>query len=64
MIYINSAREAYREKKIANVALFHSDYNSADSLTKMKGNGAMEKLMETNKVSHPIRQWVIQPSQN
>ena len=56
MIDISSAREAYREKKIANVALIHSDYNYAESLTKIKGNGALQRLMETNKISHPIRQ--------
>ena len=61
MIDISSAREAYREKKIAKGVLIHSDYNYADSPTNIKVNSSMQKLIETNKISPPIRQWVIQP---
>ena len=59
MIDIESAREAYKEYEIENIGLIKSEYNPADSLTKINGNGALMKLLITHKIDHPVEQYVI-----
>jgi len=60
MVDISAVREAYLEKTISNIALIKSEHNPADSLTKIGGNDAFEKLLATNTISHPVEQYVIE----
>lgn len=63
MIDLKVARAAYANKEISNVALIGSIHNPADSLTKIRSNGAMQKIMASNRLEHPISQFVIEPHQ-
>lgn len=59
-IDIAAAREAYGSRKISNIAWIHSQDNYADDLTKINGNGSLLQLLQTHKIDHVIRQWIIE----
>ena len=59
MVNIAAAREAYSNGLIFNIGLIRSEHNPADSLTKVKCNNAMYKLLCTHRLSHPVQQYVI-----
>ena len=58
---IAATREPYENHVISNVALIRSDYNPADGLTKVQPNSALIHVMETNKLDHPIEQYIKSP---
>ncbi len=60
MLDLRIARSAYSEREISNIALIASEHNPADALTKLNPNSALRKIMDTGKISHPIRQYVIE----
>ena len=62
MVDLKSIRDAYENREIANVALVASEHNPADALAKIKSNSSLRQLMDTARISHPIRQFVIEPS--
>lgn len=64
MVDINAVREAYLNKIISNVALIKTQYNIADSLTKIGSNQALIRLLMTHRIEHPIEQYVIERKKN
>jgi hypothetical protein len=59
LIDVHAARQAYRRREIENIGLIASDCNPADALTKLNGNSALESLIRTHTLSHPIRNFVV-----
>jgi hypothetical protein len=59
MIDISASREAFNERLISNIGLIKSEFNPADSLTKIGSNGAMLTLLRSGKIEHPIEQIII-----
>jgi hypothetical protein len=60
MADIASTREAYKDRVIANIALIRSEHNTADAMTKLGHIASLETLMCTNKVTHPVEQYVVE----
>ena len=60
MVDIAAAREAYNDHVISNIALIDSADNPADALTKIGHNSALQNLLRTHRISHPIIQYVIE----
>lgn len=61
MIDLRAVREAYQDRSISNIALIASEYNVADSMTKITSNDSLRKLLATFRISHQIRQYIIEP---
>jgi hypothetical protein len=59
MADIASIREAYNDRTISNAALFRSEHNAADAMTKIAQNAALQEILHTHRVSHPLEQHVI-----
>jgi hypothetical protein len=59
MIDIHAARQAYRRREIDNIGLIASENNPADALTKLNANGALENLLRTHKLCHPVRNFIV-----
>lgn len=59
MIDISAVRQAYRKFEISQVGLVSTRHNPADGLTKVKGNGALEKMLSTEHDTCPVEQWII-----
>ena len=64
MIEIASAREAYLNGLVVNIGLLLWEHNPADSLTKIEGNNALDKLLRTHRLDHPVQQYVIRFKQS
>ena len=62
MIDIEVARNAYAKKEIDNIALIESQYNPAYAMTKISPNEALIKIMKSNKLDHPVKQYIIETS--
>jgi hypothetical protein len=60
MVDIAAAREAYNERTMTNIGLIRSEYNPADGLTKTAPNDALLNLLKSNKIDHPIEQFVVE----
>lgn len=54
-IDIASARDAYHDGLIFNISLILSEYNPADSLTKIGSSIALKTLLHTHTLNHPVR---------
>lgn len=64
MLDLHAAREAYTAGEINNIGLIDSKFNIADSLTKVKNqNPALHAFLRTNRITHPIRQYIVSASQ-
>lgn len=61
MIDLEALREAYKRRDIDNIGLINSADNAADSLTKLKANSALLRLMTQERVDHPLQQYVTEP---
>ena len=61
MIDLLAARQAFDDRVITNIVLIESGHNPADSLTKIKGNNALLKLLKTSKIDHPLKQFITEP---
>jgi hypothetical protein len=61
MIDIFAARQAYRRREIDNIGLIRSEFNLADDLTKLRGNGAMLRAIQSGRIQHPIEDFVVRP---
>jgi hypothetical protein len=64
MIDLMSIRQAYERREIAEVRWIQGNKNPADSMTKHKGNKALDKIIETNKVDIQASGWVERTSVN
>lgn len=59
MIDIFAARQAYGRKEIDNIGLVAGEYNLADDLTKLEGNGKLFQAMKEQRLDHPVRDYII-----
>jgi hypothetical protein len=59
MIDIHAARQAYRRREIDNIGLIASENNTADALTKLNAHDALENLLRTHKLCHPVRNVLV-----
>ena len=59
MVDLAAIREAYNDRTISIIGLIRSEHNPAAGLTKTGPNAAWQKLLQTNKLQHPIEQYVI-----
>ncbi len=64
MIDLMSIRQAYERREIAEVRWIQGDKNPADAMTKHKGNKALDKIIETNKVDIEASGWVERTNTN
>lgn len=62
MIDLQATRNAYANREISNILLIPSEFNPADSLSKINGNSALRELIATAKIGHPISQYVTEPT--
>jgi hypothetical protein len=54
MMDIFAARQAYRRREIDNIGLIRSEFNLADDLAKLRGNGALLQAIQSGRIQHPI----------
>lgn len=59
MVDVQAMREAYERMELSDVAWVKSEDNPADSLTKVKENAVLNRIVDEGKVDHDIQQWVI-----
>lgn len=59
MIDLKTVKDSYKCQEIENICHVRSEFNPADALTKVKRNLLLEQFLETNKLDHPVEQWVI-----
>jgi hypothetical protein len=60
LVDIAAARQAYQMKEISNIGLIASSDNVADGLTKLSSNPALYRALTTEKLDHPVLQWVME----
>lgn len=58
MIDILSARQSYKRFEISAIGLVTGLSNPADGLSKIGGNGALQKILETGMDETPVEQWI------
>jgi hypothetical protein len=51
--------EAYNERIISNIGLICSDSNTADATTKIGHNKALQTVLCTHRIAHPIEQYIV-----
>jgi hypothetical protein len=54
-----SIRETYNDRTISNITLIRSELNASDAMTKIAQNAALQEILHTHRVSHPLEQYVI-----
>ena len=59
MIDLRSVRECYENQELDNVAHIRSQFNPADSLTKIKRNSILDQILSDGKIHHPVDQWIM-----
>ena len=59
MIDISATREAYERNEIADIGLIGSEHNLADCMTKIMALKQLLHVLSTQKLNHPIEQYVI-----
>ena len=58
MIDLTSIRQAYERRQITEIKWIKGEDNPADSMTKEKGNTALDRIIATNKLSIEVLAWV------
>ena len=58
MVDILSLRQSYERREITEILWIKGDKNPADAMTKEKACGALQKLVDTNKLDLAIDGWV------
>lgn len=58
MIDVMSLRQAYEHREIAQVRWVAGTSNPADSMTKSKPTNALKTLIDTNKITLEVQEWV------
>jgi hypothetical protein len=61
MIDISAAREGVNRRDITNVCLLRTEHNIADAMTKFSSNSALQSLLKSYLVDHPVEQYVVDP---
>ncbi len=64
MIDISATREAYERNEIADIGLIASEYNLSDCMTKIMTPKQLLNVLNSKKLCHPIKQFVIRKSSN
>lgn len=59
MMDLQTVKDSYRKMKLNNVAFVQSESMLADSLTKIKPNHLLSKVLSTGIIDHPMEQWII-----
>lgn len=59
MLDIFAARQSYSRREIENIGLIKSEYKLADDLTKINGNGALRRAMQTSRVDREIEDFIL-----
>lgn len=57
MIDIQTVKDCYHTNEVNDVALVRSEYNVADTLSKVKANPALLEPLKTGNLHHAIEQW-------
>jgi len=58
MVDLMCLRQSYERRLITEIEWIEGDSNPADAMTKAKANGALKKLIDTNKIDLAAKKWV------
>lgn len=58
MIDIKAAKESYQKNEIQDIAYIRSENNPADAITKIMKQSILDHILRTNKIEHPVEQWI------
>jgi hypothetical protein len=61
MIDRYAARQSYCRAEIWNIGLIRSEFNIAENVTRLKGNGALFHAMVSGHLVHPVENYIVQP---
>lgn len=61
MIDVMVIRDAYEERELTEIKWIAGNTNPADSMTKIKANDALKKIIDTNFIDITIKEWVMRP---
>jgi hypothetical protein len=56
-----TTRQSYRRGEIRNIGLFHSVFNIADGMKKLKGNGALFRALVSRRLMYPVENYIVRP---
>jgi hypothetical protein len=59
MIDLVVVGEAYDGMEIAQLAFLRTNWNPADTLTKISRKTYLETILTTGTIDHPVAQWVV-----
>jgi hypothetical protein len=59
MIDVFSARQSFKRGEIDDIALIRSEFNLADHLTTLKGNGALLRAVRSCRIQPPIVDFIV-----
>lgn len=62
MIDIAGVKQAYKTREIHTIGFIRTQYNPADALTKVRPCGALDDVLQSGRLSHPVAQWVDRQS--
>jgi hypothetical protein len=58
---IYAAGQSYCRAEIRKIGLIRSEFNIADDMTKLKGNGALFRAMVSGRLVHPVENYIVRP---
>ena len=66
MIDVAGVKEAYKTRDIHTIGFIRTQYNPADALTKVRPCGALDEVIKSGRLTHPVAQWIKRraPGQN
>jgi hypothetical protein len=59
MVDAFAARQSFKRGEIDHIALIRTEFDLADDLTKLKGNGALRSAMRSYRIQHPIVDFIV-----
>lgn len=63
MIDIMAIRQSYERRELSEVRWIDGDSNPADAMTKANPNKALERLIDTNRLTVKVQGWVQRPTE-